>query len=305
MIKGLKTYTLLAFLPLSFITIAQSHPSLHNYIFNPVEISPSYAGRLSGSLSASHDQRWLGMSGAPVTTNLNYDVMTKGRFGYNIGVMTNKVGPIANNALNLVTSYHLRISPDEYFSTGIRYALNRLDVDLPSEQFIDPDDFVILNGVIRKWYHNVDISGAYYGRNSYFGATLRNAVRTSFFLNENYGARAVHLYAGSEYPTLYGFDFLYSGLINIVENTSPDVNIHLMLRFQEYVSSGVLIGSSNIGLVYKIKSNNGFNFLYQYSYPLSSLSLFTQQSHMATLRFGLTKTNVFGNRIVETPVFFL
>jgi hypothetical protein len=183
--------------------------------------------------------------------------------------------------------------------------LNRLDVDLPSEQYIDQNDFVILNGVIRKWYHNVDISGAYYGRQSYFGATMRNAVRTSFFLNDNYGARVIHLYGGSEYKTIYGFDFLYSGLLNIVENTPVDMNVHMMLRFQDYLSSGILIGSSNVGLVYKINSNNGFSFLYQYSYPLSDLSLFSQQSHMATIRYGLTKANVFANRIVETPVFFL
>ena len=105
--------------------------------------------------------------------------------------------------------------------------------------------------------------------------------------------------------SIYGFDFLYSGLLNIVENTPVDMNVHLMLRFQDYLSSGILIGSSNVGLVYKINSNNGFSFLYQYSYPLSDLSLFSQQSHMATIRYGLTKANVFANRIVETPVFFL
>jgi|TARA_B110000977_G_scaffold46619_1_gene63380 type IX secretion system PorP/SprF family membrane protein len=274
-------------------------------LFNPVSISPSYAGRLSGTISAGHDQRWVGIDGAPVTSDLSYDVMTKGRFGYNLSVMSNDVGPISNTAVGIVTSYHLRISPDEYFSTGVRYVLNRLDVDLPSERYIDPSDFVIMNGVIRKWYHNVDISGAYYGKRSYFGASLRNAVRTSFFMNDNYGARVIHLYGGSEYKTIYGFDFQYSGLMNIVENTPVDINLHMMLRFKDYLSSGVLIGSSNIGLVYKINSNNGFSFLYQYSFPLSELSLFSQQSHMATIRYGLTKASVFANRIVETPVFFL
>ena len=304
MMKKTIFYSLL-FLVLTLDVTGQSHSSLHNYLFNPVAISPSYAGRLSGTISAGHDQRWVGIDGAPVTSDISYDVMTKGRFGYNLSVMSNDVGPISNTAVGIVTSYHLRISPNEYFSTGVRYVLNRLDVDLPSEQYIDQNDFVILNGVIRKWYHNVDISGAYYGRQSYFGATMRNAVRTSFFLNDNYGARVIHLYGGSEYKTIYGFDFLYSGLLNIVENTPVDMNVHMMLRFQDYLSSGILIGSSNVGLVYKINSNNGFSFLYQYSYPLSDLSLFSQQSHMATIRYGLTKANVFANRIVETPVFFL
>ncbi len=40
-------YTILV-LFLSLDVASQSHPSLNNYLFNPVSISPSYAGRLSG-----------------------------------------------------------------------------------------------------------------------------------------------------------------------------------------------------------------------------------------------------------------
>jgi hypothetical protein len=35
-----------------------------------------------------------------------------------------------------------------------------------------------------------------------------------------------------------------------------------IIVFKDYLSSGILIGSSNVGLVYKINSNNGFSFLY-------------------------------------------
>ena len=66
-------YSLL-FLVLTLDVTGQSHPSLHNYLFNPVAISPSYAGRLSGTISAGHDQRWVGIDGAPVTSDISYDV---------------------------------------------------------------------------------------------------------------------------------------------------------------------------------------------------------------------------------------
>ena len=55
-------YTILV-LFLSLDVASQSHPSLSNYLFNPVSISPSYAGRLSGTISAGHDQRWVGIDG--------------------------------------------------------------------------------------------------------------------------------------------------------------------------------------------------------------------------------------------------
>ena len=96
--------------------VAQTHPALENYLFNPVSVSPSYAGRQSGSLSFSHDQQLIGLKGAPVTTNISYDSMTKGRFGFNISIMENSVGPIQNTSFAITTAYHLRISESEYHS---------------------------------------------------------------------------------------------------------------------------------------------------------------------------------------------
>lgn len=286
--------------------VAQTHPALENYLFNPVSVSPSYAGRQSGSLSFSHDQQLIGLKGAPVTTNISYDSMTKGRFGFNVSIMENSVGPIQNTSFAITTAYHLRISESEYFSAGIKYSINQLGIDLVSEQYIDPNDFVIINGVIQKWYQNVDIGGAYYGKTKYAGVSFRNAVRTSFFINDNYGARVVHLFGGGERPTIYaGIDFLYSGLINIAENSPIDLNAHLLLRSKDMFSSGILISPNKVGIIYQINSPSGFNFLYQYAYPLTDIRYISQQSHTACIRFHFVRAKTYGNRIVETPVFFL
>lgn len=285
---------------------AQTHPALENYLFNPVSVTPSYAGRQSGSLSFSHDQQLIGLKGAPVTTNISYDSMTKGRFGFNVSVMENSVGPIENTSFSLATAYHLRISESEYFSAGIKYSMNQLGIDLVSEQYIDPNDFVILNGVIQKWYQNVDVGGAYYGKTKYAGVSFRNVVRTSFFINDNYGARVIHIFGGAERATIYGgIDFLYSGLINIAPNSPIDVNGHFLLRSKDIFSAGILASPNKVGFIYQINSPSGFNFLYQYAYPLTEIKYISQQSHTACIRFHFVRAKTYGNRIVETPVFFL
>ena len=284
---------------------AQTHPALENYLFNPVSVSPSYAGRQSGSLSFSHDQQLVGLKGAPVTTNITYDSMTKGRFGFNIGVMENAVGPIENISFSLTTAYHLRISEKEYFSAGIKYSLNQLGIDLVNEQYIDPNDYIIVNGVIQKWYQNVDIGGAYYGPKKYAGVSYRNVVRTSFFINDNYGARVLHLFGGGEIPTALGLDFLYYGLINVTPNSPIDLNLHFLIRSKNIFSSGILVSPNKVGWIYQINSPSGFNFLYQYSYPLTEIRYISQQSHTACIRFHFVRAKAYANRIVETPVFFL
>ena len=298
------TFTIVVLL-LGTEVFAQTHPALENYLFNPVSVSPSYAGRQSGSLSFSHDQQLVGLKGAPVTTNITYDSMTKGRFGFNIGVMENAVGPIENISFSLTTAYHLRISEKEYFSAGIKYSLNQLGIDLVNEQYIDPNDYIIVNGVIQKWYQNVDIGGAYYGPKKYAGVSYRNVVRTSFFINDNYGARVLHLFGGGEIPTALGLDFLYSGLINVTPNSPIDLNLHFLIRSKNIFSSGILVSPNKVGWIYQINSPSGFNFLYQYSYPLTEIRYITQQSHTACIRFHFVRAKAYANRIVETPVFFL
>lgn len=289
----------------STVLSAQTHPALENYLFNPVSVSPSYAGRQSGSLSFSHDQQLIGLDGAPVTTNITYDSMTKGRFGFNLAIMENSVGPIENTSFALTTAYHLRISEKEYFSAGIRYSANQLGIDLVNEQYIDPNDYIIINGIIQKWYQNVDIGGAYYGPKKYAGVSFRNVVRTSFFINDNYGARVVHIFGGGEMPTTLGLDFLYSGLINVTPNSPIDVNLHFLLRSRNIFSSGALISPNKVGWIYQINSPSGFNFLYQYAYPLTEIKYVSQQSHTACIRFHFVRAKSYSNRIVETPVFFL
>ena len=284
---------------------SQTHPALENYLFNPVSVSPSYAGRQSGSLSFSHDQQLIGLNGAPVTTNITYDNMTKGRFGFNVAVMENSVGPIQNTSFAITTAYHLRISEKEYFSAGIRYSLNQLGIDLVSERSIDPNDYIIVNGVIQKWYQNIDIGGAYYGPKKYAGISFRNVVRTSFFINDNYGARVAHIFGGGEMPTNLGLDFLYSGLVTVMPNSPIDLNLHFLLRSKKIFSSGMLVSPNKVGWIYQINSPSGFNFLYQYAYPLTEIKYISQQSHTACIRFHFVRAKSYANRIVETPVFFL
>ena len=304
--RGVIKYTFAVVVLLLGTTVfSQTHPALENYLFNPVSVSPSYAGRQSGSLSFSHDQQLIGLNGAPVTTNITYDNMTKGRFGFNVAVMENSVGPIQNTSFAITTAYHLRVSEKEYFSAGIRYSLNQLGIDLVSEQYIDPNDYIIVNGVIQKWYQNIDIGGAYYGAKKYAGISFRNVVRTSFFINDNYGARVAHIFAGGEIPTNLGLDFLYSGLVNVMPNSPIDLNLHFLLRSKKIFSSGMLVSPNKVGWIYQINSPSGFNFLYQYAYPLTEIKYISQQSHTACIRFHFVRAKSYANRIVETPVFFL
>ena len=46
---------------------AQQNPTLDNYLFNPVSISPAAAGQQSGDFQSLYDAQWIGLQGAPRT----------------------------------------------------------------------------------------------------------------------------------------------------------------------------------------------------------------------------------------------
>jgi len=109
---------------------AQQNPTMDNYLFNPVSISPAYAGQQSGQIQSIYDAQWIGLKGAPRTGAMYYDYMSPSRFGFNIGVIDDQVGPMRTQSLGISTAYHLQIGEEMYFSTGIRYSLGHTAVTL-------------------------------------------------------------------------------------------------------------------------------------------------------------------------------
>src|SRR6056300_761542 len=102
---------------------AQQNPTTDNYLFNPVSISPAYAGQQNGQIQSIYDAQWIGLKGAPRTGAMYYDYMSPNRFGFNLGVVDDQVGPMRTQSVGISTAYHLQVADQVYFSTGIRYSI--------------------------------------------------------------------------------------------------------------------------------------------------------------------------------------
>ena len=109
--------------------LAQQNPTMDNYLFNPVSISPAYAGQQNGQIQSIYDAQWIGLKGAPRTGAMYYDYMSPNRFGFNLGVVDDQVGPMRTQSLGISTAYHLQVADQVYFSTGIRYSIAKTGVD--------------------------------------------------------------------------------------------------------------------------------------------------------------------------------
>ena len=259
--------------------LAQQNPTMDNYLFNPVSISPAYAGQQNGQIQSIYDAQWIGLKGAPRTGAMYYDYMSPSRFGFNLGVVDDQVGPMRTQSLGISTAYHLQVADQVYFSTGIRYSIAKTGVDFTDEFYVDKIDQAIYD-IDGPWIQNVDLSGTVYSDNWYVGATMKNMVQQEIYTN-NFTARVAHLFGGYRFDLENNWTVNPSVLLNVTENAPLDVNLHAFFEYKESLGAGLnLSPSDELGLFFKADILGGWQLFYQYNYPLSELVYITQQSHV-------------------------
>lgn len=282
-------------------TFGQTSVGLRNYIFTPIVVSPSYAGRTNGEVKLIYNNQWAGLDGSPKTFIFSIDFLNPYRLGSNLQVVNDQIGPIRNTSLKLSNAYHLQITDDNYFSFGLQYGINNLAVDVINSRYLDREDFIILNGNVTEWNYNIDISGTYFNPWGYAGLTFRNLVRNNVLIN-NYSARGLHLYFGSETQMTEDWDFSYSLLINWIENLPVDPNVHCFFKYHDRQSFGAILSRNSLGAAFQIDATESHKLFYTFNFPLSQLVYFTRQSHAVGISIDIIKPN---RVIIESPLFFL
>ena len=277
------SYTVIASM-ICTLLMGQQSPTMDNYLFNPIAISPATAGQQVADFQTIYDAQWVGIKGAPRTAAAFYDHQTPTRFGFNLGMIQDKVGPMVTQSLGITTAYHLQLSDRVYLSTGIRYTLAQTSVDILDEFYVDKIDQAIYD-IATPWLQNVDLSANLYGDDWFVGLAVKNVVKSEVYLN-NYTARVWHVLGGKSFNLNEEYTLKTSMLLNVTENAPVDVNLHSYIEYSEKFGIGLNISPyDEIGLFYMIELPENMRLFYQYNYPLSDLIFITQQSHV--LGFGV------------------
>ena len=279
---------------------AQQNPTMDNYLFNPVSISPAYAGQQNGQIQSVYDAQWIGLKGAPRTGAMYYDYMSPSRFGFNVGVVEDQVGPMRTQSLGISTAYHLQVADEIYFATGIRYTLSKTSVDITDEFFVDKIDQAIYD-VDGPWLQNVDLSGTIYSDRWYAGATIKNMVQQELYQN-NFTERVGHFFGGYRFDLNNDWTVNPSVLLNVTANAPADANLHAFFEYDERLGLGMNMSPGDeIGMFFKADIMGGWQLFYQYNYPLSDLVYVTTQSHVLAVGIDLNANS----KTIVSPRYFL
>ena len=161
---------------------AQSNPATSSFAFNPLILSPSFAGLNTGTVTIVNDHQFTGLPGSGKTTISTFDYgLTDLNLGLALDITNDESGPTSQSIVRLSTAYHLKIGRSESFSFGMRHNFVNYKVDLLSENRIDNDDIVVADNTFSALTYTNDISGLYYSRKTYVGASILNAVSGRLF----------------------------------------------------------------------------------------------------------------------------
>ncbi len=265
---------------------AQQHPSLDNYLFTPVAVSPAHAGMQDQHVVSLVDAQWVGLKGAPRTGLISMDYRNLRGLGLNLTLINDQVGPALTQQAALSGAYHLQVNDIAKLSTGLRVTVGRTSIDLLDETYYDLVDPNIYN-LQGPMMANVDVGTTLNTESYYMGVSFKNVNRAELYDN-NYTAQVLQIFGGHRMNLKGDWSLRSSFLASATTNAPADLNFHLFMEHQQKWGLGAHYSPADeAGVLLRLNPSRDWHVFYQYNYPLTELVYLTKRSHVIGLSFNV------------------
>jgi len=296
-----KFFTLLIVALLANQVKAQLTFGNEQFLFNPVMVNPSLAGMHNNQVRLGYDARWLGINGAPQTGYINYDRMFNGNTGWNVSIISDRIGPISSITLANSFSFMINTSAETKLSFGLRHHLTQSTLNLNSSNLYDPSDPLLASDQTGVPVNNFDASLAWMNPSTFMiGFSYRNLIPqprfrfTNTLVDPILSLQGWYNYNFGE-MALEGFALLTTSV-----NTPMNSNFGIMGSYQHKIGAGFNYSPNNqVGVFTYVKATSKLNIFYNYNLPISDIAKASKQSH------GIGISIRMGNETPSTDAFFL
>lgn len=285
-------------------TRAQLTYGNEQFLFNPVMITPSVAGMHNNQVKMGYDARWVGIDGAPSTGYLNYDRMFNGNTGWNVSIISDRIGPISSVALANSFSFSVNTTSETKLAFGLRHHLSQSYLNVNTSNVLDPNDLLLATNQTGVPVNNFDASIAWMNPSTFFvGFSYRNLIPQPRF-------RFTHGVNIDPVLSLHGWynhDFGEASLeafatINTSYNTPVNTSIGVMGAYQHKFGAGLNFSPKNqVGIFAFVKATEKLNVFYNYNMPISDIAKASKQSHGIGISFRLGKETPAGTTFFLQP----
>jgi len=293
---------------LSFHGFSQQDPVYTQYMNNLLTIQPAYAGS-SGALNITGISRaqWVGFEGAPNTNTLTINgPLRRFNVGLGLSIVNDKWGPIRQNGVYLDYAFHVKISPEQFLSFGIKGGFNVYQAFLTDLRINDLTDPIFAYDVNLKFLPNMGLGIMWHSDRFFLGASapkiLKNRIQSEN--TENVYREVLHFYG------MGGYVFFLSDILKF----KPTLLYRWAERTPSYVDftgSFLLYDRVWMGATYRLKNSYGLIFQFnvndqlKFGYSYDQTTFHPTQVNSGTHEFMISYDFVYGRRGRQvTPRYF-
>ena len=304
--KIMKKYLYILLLIISFNNInGQEFPLHTQYMYNKGDINPGFVG-VSGriSLLLLHRSQWIGVDGAPTTSNLSFEYpFEKAAIG--VEFYRDAEGPVSKIMGKAQFAYNLELDYFTFLSLGIDVGVYNNKFDPNKLKIRDPET------IFEKNYNSIDFDagvGAFlYTEDWYIGVSVPNLnLQRKYKTNLNaIDKRLIHAYlmGGYNFDVSQRSIIQPSFMIRYANQLPISAEVSLNMKWNETLTTGLAYRfNSAYSLLIGFDVTRRLHIGYAFDWDQSRFHRTNFGSHEAFLRYYLSTEE--NSRRFQSPRFF-
>lgn len=271
-------------------------------------INPAYTGsRDVGSFFGLHRSQWVGIKGAPRTSEVSFHTPLKNNhLGLGVSIFHESLGPETKNFLMIDASYTLNLEKSK-LAFGLKGTLGFYNIDFNKLDIEDRNDWVFTGGTQNLFAPNIGAGIYWYSNNYYVGVSVPNLLQTELHERNQKQISIVkntqhyHIIAGYVFNLKENIKFKPSILSKVVQGSPIQLDISGNFMFNDrFVVGAAWRWSAAVSGLAGFQINKNWFIGYAYDFETTDLTKYNSGSHEIFLRYELLS----GIKKIMSPRFF-
>ena len=282
---------------MSLEVCSQQDSQYTQYIYNTMSVNSAYTGQRDVlSYSGLYRTQWVGIDGAPKTLTFGiHSPLKNENLGMGISIVSDQLGPIREDYINLNFSYTIRLNRSTELSFGLKGGLHNLSSDFSRGNSFQNTDVAFKENI--SLFSPTIGAGLYlHSTRGYLGLSAPNFLTTEHYndYKESLASERLHLFLIGGYVFNIDNDIkLKPAFLIKAVSGSPliaDLSINAMFNNRFVFGLAYRWDDSLSGLT-GLQVNKTLFIGYAYDYNTSIGNKYTGGTHEVMLRFELRQIN--------------
>jgi type IX secretion system PorP/SprF family membrane protein len=289
-----KTLPLIALLLFAASALGQQQGIYSNFLLNDYYYNAAIAGsKNTPVVSAGYRNQWTGFPGAPVNINACFygSLKNRGKHGYGVSVLNEKIGITNKTGIYLNYAYHLRLGKQTKLGFGVRPGFIQYGVKLYDAQLADQGDAILTGNTYSAGAVDLNSGFNLYSPKFFFMGSFNHLLGKSIGFTGYNSSLAFH------YNFIGGYNIRFdkqkfvlqpSVMVKYTRPTPAQWTLMLKGTFDNKYWLGLIFRTQDaVGISAGMTIRGRLNIAYGYDYAIGGLRSYSSGSHEIVISFVL------------------